>query len=106
MAGLLARSSGATLANMNERSLLDVRCPAVDADRQARTVAAIELSDSRSSQKLDVLRKLRSRLTEYRNALITEAVTGELDVTRLSDAQLDESAHAVLEDETPEVLAS
>lgn len=46
-----------------------------------------------------------SRLSEYRDALITEAVTGQLDVARLSDAQLDESAHAALEGETPEVLA-
>lgn len=45
-------------------------------------------------------------LIEYRDALITEAVTGKLDVTTLSDAQLDESAHAALEGETPEVLAS
>lgn len=44
-------------------------------------------------------------LTEYRDVLITEAVTGKLDVTRLSDQQLNESAHAVMEGEQPEVLA-
>ncbi len=46
------------------------------------------------------------RLAEYRDALITEAVTGQLDVTRLSDSQLDESAHAALEGERPEVLSA
>jgi len=46
------------------------------------------------------------RLAEYRDALITEAVTGQLDVTRLSDSQLDESAHAAAEGERPEVLSA
>lgn len=45
-------------------------------------------------------------LDEYRDALITEAVTGQLDVTRLSDSQLDESAHAAVEGERPEVLSA
>jgi len=48
-------------------------------------------------------RQLRDALTEYRDALITEAVTGKLDVTHLSDRQLDESAHAAMEGEHPEV---
>jgi len=45
-------------------------------------------------------------LTEYRDALITEAVTGKLDVTRLSEQQMDESAQAAMEGESPEVLST
>lgn len=44
-------------------------------------------------------------LTEYRDALIAEAVTGRLDVARLSEQQLEESGQAALEGERPEVLA-
>ena len=48
---------------------------------------------------------LRRNLAEYRDSLITEAVTGHLDVTRLSEAQMDESLDAVRHGERPEVLA-
>jgi hypothetical protein len=48
----------------------------------------------------------RERLIEYRDALITEAVTGQLDVTRLSDSRLDESAHAASEGQRPEVFST
>ena len=47
---------------------------------------------------------LRRDLVSYRDALITEAVTGKLDVTRVSDSQMDESLAAVRENETPEIL--
>lgn len=46
------------------------------------------------------------RLRDYRDALITEAVTGKLDVTKLSDQQLGESAQAAMEGERPEVLSA
>jgi type I restriction enzyme S subunit len=47
---------------------------------------------------------LRSLLAEYRDALITEAVTGTLDVSRVSDAQMDERAHAAMEGEPVEAV--
>lgn len=40
---------------------------------------------------------LRERLAAYRDALIMEAVNGEIDVTGLSDAQMSERAHAAFE---------
>ncbi len=49
--------------------------------------------------------RVNTLLVEYRDALITEAVTGKLDVTRLSDQLLDESVRAAREGELPEVLA-
>jgi hypothetical protein len=45
-------------------------------------------------------------LDEYRDALITEAVTGQLDLPRLSDAQLRESAHIASEGARPGVLSA
>lgn len=55
---------------------------------------------ARSSQLIVVraaLSKLRRQLDDYRDALINEAVTGQLDVTAHSDAQMDERAHAAVE---------
>jgi len=46
------------------------------------------------------------REPDHRDALITEAVTGKLDVTRLSEQQMDESAHAAMEGEQPEVFSA
>jgi len=46
-----------------------------------------------------------SKRADYRDALITEAITGKLDVTRLSE-QMDESAHAAMEGEQPEVFSA
>lgn len=40
---------------------------------------------------------LRDALATYRDAVITEAVTGHLDVTRASDAQMDERLHEAVE---------
>jgi type I restriction enzyme S subunit len=54
----------------------------------------------------EVTGRLRKRVNEYCDALITEAVTGHLDVSRLTDTQLDESARAALEGEHPEVLSA
>jgi len=43
------------------------------------------------------LEDLTTRLAEYRDALITEAVTGQLDVTEVSDTQMEERLYAVTE---------
>lgn len=45
-------------------------------------------------------------LAEYRDALIAEAVSGKLDVTRLSDRQMEESALAATEGAAPGVLSA
>lgn len=44
-------------------------------------------------------------MAEYRDALITEAVEGTLDVAQVSEAQIAESLAAVREGEPPEMLA-
>jgi hypothetical protein len=40
---------------------------------------------------------LEQRLDEYRDALITEAVTGQIDVDSVSEAQMDERMLATFE---------
>lgn len=48
--------------------------------------------------------QLASGLAEYRDALITEAVTGRLNARQLSVQLLDESVRAVAEGVQPEIL--
>jgi type I restriction enzyme S subunit len=47
--------------------------------------------------------RLSEALTAYRSSLIHEAVTGKLDVTSLSDRQMDERLHAAAEGRLDEV---
>lgn len=48
---------------------------------------------------------LRSALLNYREALIHEAVTGKLDVSRISESEMDERLHAATENRLDEVVA-
>lgn len=48
---------------------------------------------------------MRASLDKYRDALITEAVTGKLDVTAASEARMSDNLAAVSEGADPEVLA-
>lgn len=73
---------------------------------QRRLVDATCAEDVRAAATLGAVKALAISLAEYRDALITEAVTGELNVTKLSDPQLDESARAAMEGERAEVLAT
>jgi type I restriction enzyme S subunit len=51
------------------------------------------------------LTAMMSSITAYRDALITEAATGRLDVSRRPHSEMDESLIAVREGEPPEVFA-
>jgi hypothetical protein len=55
-----------------------------------------ELSSHRAPAR-DRLARVAACLLEYRDALITEAVTGQLDVTAVSDRQMDERLHEAIE---------
>jgi len=94
------------IQNLDVAGYLRLRVPDRDPHEQRsiaqRFVARLDLVNALEAR----CDRLAGRLSEYRDALITEAVTGKLDVASLSDVQLDESAHAVLEGEEPEVLAS
>jgi len=59
-----------------------------------RALTSVPVSDGPGSALLPRFARL---LVEYRDALITEAVTGQLDVAATSDSQMDERAHAALE---------
>lgn len=93
----------------NKLRIEDVRSLRIPVPPEDQVPALLDLlvdGERRSVEAKRLAGSMDKSLIEYRDALITEAVTGKLDVTTLSDAQLDESAHAALEGETPEVLAS
>lgn len=92
--------------HLTAEQLRAVRVPMPDAAAQA-TVAAIADAEASAARTLGrEVQAVARLLVEYRDALITEAVTGQIDVTRLSDAQMDQRLDTVRKGERPEVLAS
>lgn len=99
---LLAR--GSTRSRLNTGLVKSIRLPLPALRQQAELVQRAEaerISVRRLSHRVEVL---TARLDEYRDALITEAVTGQLDVSGVSDAQMDERAHAAMEGEPLEAV--
>lgn len=97
---------GSTHQTVYMPDLHALRIPLPPLERQQQIATVVEGGAQRLWPMVDELEAMRSGLAEYRDALITEAVIGELDVARLSEQQLDESAHAALEGEQPEVLSA
>lgn len=97
-------ATGAGVKGVNIRDLKRVRIPLPDKAVQA---SESDLLDERAREfdrlqtKLEVLSE---RLVEYRHALITEAVIGQLDVTRVSQQQMEERARAAMEGEPLEAV--
>ncbi|MDA0181717.1 hypothetical protein OJ997_15530 [Solirubrobacter phytolaccae] len=74
-----------------------VRVPMPDAETQHERARAIDALSKRARAAESALQELESRLSEYRDALITEAVTGQLDIAAVSAAQMDERMLAAAE---------
>jgi type I restriction enzyme S subunit len=72
---------------------------------QAEFAAAVAAERHRLRAATEEVDAFHDRLLEYRDALITEAVTGQLDTARISGSQMDERLAAVREEQKPEVLA-
>lgn len=77
---LLAASTGATLANVNEDALLSFRVPDVSVHEQSTVVAKARASAQLAEQAAKCLLQQVDLLAERRAALITAAVAGQLDV--------------------------
>jgi len=97
--------AGATRDKLTQGGLNNIRIPAVAIEEQERICHELGEFRQAAQKAQHDASELEKLLIEYRDALITEAVTGKLDVTRPSDSQLDESARAAMEGERPEVLA-
>jgi len=102
----LAVGSAGSMPKLAQGAIKQLAIPNIEPQQQRETLQSLEVELRPFAELRHEAEQLRAALVEYRNALITEAVTGKLDVTRLSDQQLDESALASMEGGRPEVLST
>ncbi|MEU3621054.1 restriction endonuclease subunit S [Amycolatopsis coloradensis] len=81
---LMAKSTGATLANVNESTLKDLRVPHRSVVSQEECVRMAEHVNECYERLVSALEQQISLLREHRQALITAAVTGEMKVPGVS----------------------
>lgn len=107
-AQLAAAATGASssMQNISQSIVRRLALPYAAPERQGQLVALIEAATADLADLGLAAEEMQLSLTAYRESLITEAVTGKLDVSKLSGQQLDESLHAAAEGERPEVLSS
>jgi hypothetical protein len=83
--------------HLTAEMLRAVRVPMPTVAVQYERLAAIDAAASRGRKLAEIATRIRGSLAEYRESLISEAVTGQLDVSAVSNAQMDERAHAAAE---------
>ncbi len=91
------------IASTNRSKLGRWPVPDTPIEEQRRRVAVAESAWQRGQHAISRARELSDALTAYRDSLIHEAVTGKLDVTKVSDRQMDERLHAAAENRLDEV---
>lgn len=101
-------TSGASssMQNISQDLVRRLRIADGTPEAQEEVVRRLDESHQKTERTLIELAQTRHLLTEYRDALITEAVTGKLDVTKLGESRMAESLAAVREGERPEVLST
>jgi type I restriction enzyme S subunit len=99
-----AHSPVATIPHLTAERIRATRIPLPPPDVQREIVELCDRTASAARQLEQASRTWRERLAEYRTALITEAVTGQFDVRRVSEAQMDERVHAAMEGEPLEAV--
>lgn len=100
-----AGGTGTTILHLPAERLIATRVPLPSPNEQRDVLIEIDAIARGTHALSEETGKLSRQLGAYREALITEAVTGQLGITELSDQQLDESGHAVVGGGTPEVVA-
>lgn len=102
-----ADTSGASssMQNISQDLVRRLRMPDCSVKDQLAILARYGEMSGRVDAAVRECDATRRTLANYRDALITEAVTGQLDVRAMSESRMDESLAAVREGEKPEVLA-
>lgn len=93
-------SRGSTRARLNTVLARSLPVPLLPLDEQREVVRAAHRRREGFRAVGESAVRLTALLDEYRDALITEAVTGQLDVTAVSDARMDERLHEAVESAT------
>lgn len=93
------------LASTNRAKLGRWPVPDLPISEQRRRIAIADAAWRKAMAAADSAARMKSVLSEYRDSLIHEAVTGKLDVTRVSETEMDERLHAASEGRLDEVMA-
>jgi type I restriction enzyme S subunit len=94
---------GSTHKTIYMPDLMNLKVPLPPMDVQRRVVDELQPRIEARRRVRPQGESLRAALTAYRDSLIHEAVTGKLDVTKVSDRQMDERLHAAAEGRLDEV---
>lgn len=93
------------IQNLDTSAYLNLKVPDVSAEEQRRLGRARQAKLESTLALEEELSGAQLALDAYRDALITEAVAGRLDLSNMSDSRMEESLAAVGEGEKPEVLS-
>lgn len=93
------------IASTNKAKLGRWPVPNLPLEEQLRRVEVAEAAWAKARRSISAARQVHDRLGEYRDSLIHEAVTGGLDVTQMSEQQMEERLHAAREGQLDEVTA-
>gem|GEM_PF-7066668 len=85
------------MQNISQRVIHELELPDLGVSDQRRIETEVRQRSTASETARSTLARLVTRLVEYRDALITEAVTGQLDITATSGSQMDERLHEAIE---------
>jgi type I restriction enzyme S subunit len=92
------------IASTNLTKLVRLAVPDLPVADQRAKLRVFDREHRRIVELREQSAQLATGLAEYRDALITEVVTGKLDIYRPVEQQLNESARAVSQGSRPEVL--
>lgn len=94
-----------TIDNFNATKMGELRLRHPGREESVAVGDRLDRECARIDELSGPVKELMQSLTEYRDAVITEAVTGKLDVTDVSEARMSDNLAAVREGATPEVLS-
>jgi type I restriction enzyme S subunit len=98
---LRSEAEKAAVPGLHRADAHRLRVRRVAPDAQQNIVEQLDSLSEKTAAIISTVALMQARLAEYRDALITEAVAGQLDVSRTSDAQMDERAYSALEGAAP-----
>lgn len=100
-----AIGSSGSMPKISQAVIRDLRLPRPTIADQVAIAQRFIVRGEALDRAVTVAGQIRKRLANYRDSLIHEAVTGKLDVTRVSETEMDERLHAASEGRLDEVMA-
>lgn len=97
--------TGVSVPHISGGQIESYRIAVPDVDIQMVCVTRHAALRKHTTEFRDECQQFAAHLSEYRDALVTEAVTGKLDVSKASEARMSDNLAAVREGADPEVLA-